>query len=49
MVGDRGSDMGAGWACGLRLFQTNEFKGIAAVTERILNEGDTGDSFHPVR
>lgn len=49
MVGDRGSDMGAGWACGLRLFQTNEFEGIAAVAERILDDGDSGDSFHPVR
>ena len=49
MVGDRGSDMGAGWACGLRLFQTDEKKGIGAVIERILDSKDSGDSFNPVR
>tara|TARA_Y100000766_G_scaffold129267_1_gene111087 strand:- start:1075 stop:1743 length:669 start_codon:yes stop_codon:yes gene_type:complete len=49
MVGDRGSDMGAGWACGLRLFQTDEKRGIGAVIERILDSKDFGDSFNPVR
>ena len=49
MVGDRGSDMGAGWAQGLRLFQVDDSKGIFPVIERILDSNNTGDVFHPVR
>ena len=49
MVGDRGSDMGAGWAQGLRLFQVDDSKGIFPVIERILESNNTGDVFHPVR
>lgn len=47
MVGDRNSDMGAGWAVGARLFKVNENLGLASVIERIL-EGDEGDLFDPV-
>jgi len=49
MVGDRGSDMGAGWAQGLRLFQVDDSKGIFPVVERILDSENKGDVFHPVR
>ena len=47
MVGDRDSDMGAGWAVGARLFQVNENLGISSVISRI-EEGDEGDDFSPV-
>jgi hypothetical protein len=47
MVGDRNSDMGAGWAVGARLFKVNENLGLASVIDRIL-EGDEGDLFNPV-
>ena len=47
MVGDRNSDMGAGWAVGARLFQVNERIGISQVIERIKNN-DSGDNFNPV-
>ena len=47
MVGDRNSDMGAGWAVGARLFKVNENLGLASVIDRIL-EGDEGDTFEPV-
>ena len=49
MVGDRGSDMGAGWAQGVRLFQVDDATGIFPVVENILNSEHTGDDFHPVR
>ena len=49
MVGDRGSDMGAGWAQGLRLFQVHAASGIFPVVERILDSKNKGDDFHPVR
>ena len=49
MVGDRGSDMGAGWAQGLRLFQVHDADGIFPVVERILDSKNQGDDFHPVR
>jgi len=49
MVGDRGSDMGAGWAQGLRLFQVHDASGIFPVIERILDSKNKGDDFHPVR
>ena len=47
MVGDRGSDMGAGWAYGARLFRVPGAIGLAAVVDRIINEEDGGDSFQP--
>jgi histidinol-phosphate phosphatase family protein len=47
MVGDRDSDMGAGWAVGARLFQVDENIGISQVIERIKNK-DSGDKFSPV-
>jgi len=47
MVGDRNSDMGAGWAVGARLFKVNENTGIAEVIDRIIRN-DVGDDFNPV-
>lgn len=47
MVGDRDSDMGAGWAVGARLFQVDENIGIRQVINRI-KENDEGDNFRPV-
>ena len=47
MVGDRDSDMGAGWTVGARLFKVNEHVGIAEVIDRIVS-GDPGDKFRPV-
>ena len=47
MVGDRNSDMGAGWAVGARLFKVEEDVGITSVIDRII-QGDAGDDFNPV-
>ena len=47
MVGDRDSDMGAGWAVGARLFKVDEKTGIAEVIDRIIRD-DVGDDFNPV-
>ena len=47
MVGDRRSDMGAGWSQGVRLFRVNQYRGLIDVIERILDESDTGDKFQP--
>jgi histidinol phosphatase-like enzyme len=47
MIGDRDSDMGAGWAVGARLFQVDEMVGIAGVIDRII-ANDDGDEFKPV-
>ena len=47
MIGDRNSDMGAGWAVGARLFQVDENVGIAGVIDRII-DNDDGDEFSPV-
>jgi len=49
MIGDRDSDMGAGWAQGLRCFKVNWNLGLASVTERVLDDGDKGDPFEPLR
>jgi histidinol-phosphate phosphatase family protein len=49
MVGDRDSDMGAGWAQGLRCFKVNWNLGLASVTTRVLDDGDQGDRFEPLR
>ncbi|MEC8520328.1 MAG: HAD-IIIA family hydrolase [Candidatus Thermoplasmatota archaeon] len=47
MVGDRGSDMGAGWAFGARLYRVPAAVGLTAVGNRWMNEEDDGDSFQP--
>ena len=47
MIGDRDSDMGAGWAVGARLFQVDERFGITSVIDRIVGNDD-GDEFKPV-
>ena len=47
MVGDRKSDMGAGWAVGARLFKVDENIGISQVIERIIAD-EEGDEFNPV-
>jgi len=47
MVGDRDSDMRAGWAVGARLFQVDENIGISQVIDRII-QNDEGDDFSPV-
>ena len=47
MVGDRNSDMGAGWAVGARLFKVDENTGITEVIDRIIRD-DVGDDFNPV-
>jgi len=49
MIGDRDSDMGAGWAQGVRCFKVNWNLGLASVTERILDQKDRGDPFNPLR
>ena len=49
LVGDRNSDMGAGWAFGVRLFKVPESIGIKSVSKRILDEKDKGDEFSPLR
>ena len=46
MVGDRDSDMRAGWAVGARLFQVDEDIGIRQVIDRI-KKNDEGDQFRP--
>lgn len=47
MVGDRRSDMGAGWAFGARLFRVHAAVGLVAVGQRLTNEQDPGDGFQP--
>ena len=47
MVGDRDSDLGAGWAVGARLFKVNDEIGLPEVIDRIIN-GEPGDDFNPV-
>lgn len=49
LVGDRNSDMGAGWAVGARLFKVPESIGISSVSHRIVDENDQGDDFNPIR
>ena len=49
IVGDRKSDLGAGWARGIRLFKVNHSVGIAEVIDRLLDTSDEGDIFQPVR
>jgi len=47
MVGDRRSDMGAGWAYGARLFRVRADAGINSILSRLLDLNDSGDSFSP--
>ncbi len=49
IVGDRKSDLGAGWAFGVRLFQVAPKIGIKQVCKRITDVNDLGDQFQPVR
>lgn len=43
MVGDRRSDMGAGWAVGARLFHVSAHLGVSSVVNRVVDEQDVGD------
>jgi len=47
MVGDRRTDMGAGWAYGARLFRVSRDVGLVQVEQRVLDRNDKGDSFQP--
>ena len=47
MVGDRRSDMGAGWGYGARLFSVPRTVGLVTVIDRIIQEEDEGDAFQP--
>ena len=49
MIGDRKSDMGAGWAVGARTFQVSDRLGLPQVIDRILNDEDEGDDYDPMR
>ena len=49
MIGDRNSDMGAGWARGVRCFKVNWNLGLTSVVDRILDGADRGDPFDPLR
>ena len=45
MVGDRRSDMGAGWAYGARLFRVSGDEGLRQVSNRCLDALDDGEMF----
>lgn len=47
MVGDRTSDMGAGWAYGARLFRVAKTLGLGQIHDRLLDDDDPGDLFEP--
>ena len=47
MVGDRRTDMGAGWAYGARLFRVQGQVGLVQAIERIIDENEEGDVFQP--
>lgn len=47
MIGDRRSDMGAGWAVGARLFHVSAHLGVSSVVNRVVDRHDGGDSFEP--
>lgn len=49
IVGDRKSDLGAGWGRGIRLFKVNPNIGLAQVINRVVDFTDDGDIFQPVR
>jgi len=47
MVGDRRSDLGAGWATGVRLFKVAQHLGLSQRHEDVLNVAHSGDDFQP--
>lgn len=49
MIGDRKSDMGAGWAVGARTFEVSDQLGLPQVIERVLDDSDQGDDYDPMR
>ena len=49
MVGDRKSDMGAGWAVGARTFEVSSQQGLPQVINRVLDTLDSGDDYDPMR
>ncbi len=49
MVGDRKSDMGAGWAVGARTFEVSDRLGLPQVIDRMLDDNDPGDFYDPMR
>jgi len=49
MIGDRKSDMGAGWAVGARTFEVSDRLGLPQVIDRVLDESDAGDFYDPMR
>ena len=49
MIGDRKSDMGAGWAVGARTFEVSDRLGLPQVIDRVLDENDAGDFYDPMR
>ena len=49
MIGDRKSDMGAGWAVGARTFEVSSQHGLPQVIERVLDASDSGDEYDPMR
>jgi len=49
MIGDRKSDMGAGWAVGARTFEVSDKLGLPQVVNRVLDDEDEGDFYDPMR
>lgn len=49
MIGDRKSDMGAGWAVGARTFEVSDRLGLPQVIDRVLDDEDEGDYYDPMR
>lgn len=47
MVGDRRSDMGAGWAYGARLFRVHASVGLQSIGTRWMDATEPGDGFQP--
>jgi hypothetical protein len=47
MVGDRRSDMGAGWGFGARLYRVPAAVGLSFIGNRWADKVDFGDSFQP--
>ena len=47
MVGDRSSDMGAGWAYGARLYRVPAALGLTSMNNGWMNNDDPGETFQP--
>ena len=47
MVGDRRSDMGAGWAFGARLYRVHASVGLQAIGTQWMDQADRGEPFQP--